>query len=126
MAEQAAKPVAFPSTYHWQNSGRINGRLGYMGFWPSAGWFDCSACWSLSDSQKTIHGIRNEAIQLIRVQGLQRVGLQPENLADRLLVKHSHPASKIGNNSDKNLYESGFRTASTLKSANVKAHQERN
>eukprot|EP00983_Pelagomonas_calceolata_P131867 1161816-Pelagomonas_calceolata.AAC.8 len=23
------------------------------------------------------------------------VGLQPENLADRLLVKHSHPASKI-------------------------------
>eukprot|EP00983_Pelagomonas_calceolata_P013810 442383-Pelagomonas_calceolata.AAC.1 len=26
---------------------------------------------------------------------LQGVGLQPENLADRLLVQHYHPASKI-------------------------------
>ena len=38
-----------------------------------------------------------------------RGGLQPETLADRLLVKQSQPASKIETNSDKNfenLYES--------------------
>jgi len=35
-------------------------------------------------------------------KGLQGDGLQPENLADRLLVKHSQPASKIETNSDKN------------------------
>eukprot|EP00983_Pelagomonas_calceolata_P002429 82030-Pelagomonas_calceolata.AAC.1 len=46
-------------------------------------------------------------------QGSQRVtrgvGLQPESLADRLLVKQSHPASKVETSSDKNfenLYES--------------------
>eukprot|EP00983_Pelagomonas_calceolata_P118175 1160479-Pelagomonas_calceolata.AAC.19 len=33
--------------------------------------------------------------------GLQGVGLQPKNLADRLLVQHYHPASKIETNSDK-------------------------
>ncbi|KAF5827164.1 hypothetical protein DUNSADRAFT_1226 [Dunaliella salina] len=36
------------------------------------------------------------------IGGLQGVGLQPENLADRLLVKHAQPASKIETNSDKN------------------------
>eukprot|EP00983_Pelagomonas_calceolata_P066959 1149294-Pelagomonas_calceolata.AAC.1 len=42
-------------------------------------------------------------------QRLQGVGPQPENLADQLLVKHSHPASKIETSSDnnfENLYES--------------------
>eukprot|EP00983_Pelagomonas_calceolata_P024184 760706-Pelagomonas_calceolata.AAC.1 len=42
-------------------------------------------------------------------KGLQGVGLQPENLADRLLVEHSYPASKIETSSDKyfeNLCES--------------------
>ena len=53
------------------------------------------------------------------LQGLQGVGLQPENLADRLLVKHSQPASKIETNSDKNfenLHESWFRKALTSRS----------
>eukprot|EP00983_Pelagomonas_calceolata_P006035 200673-Pelagomonas_calceolata.AAC.1 len=31
------------------------------------------------------------------------VGLQPETLADRLLVKHPHPASKIETNSNKKI-----------------------
>eukprot|EP00983_Pelagomonas_calceolata_P011162 359590-Pelagomonas_calceolata.AAC.1 len=34
-------------------------------------------------------------------RGYKGFGLQPETLADRLLVKHSHPASKIETNSDK-------------------------
>eukprot|EP00983_Pelagomonas_calceolata_P123627 1161026-Pelagomonas_calceolata.AAC.9 len=45
-------------------------------------------------SQMTVHGHPRW------VEGLQGVGLQPENLADRLLVKHSHPASKIETSSD--------------------------
>eukprot|EP00983_Pelagomonas_calceolata_P085270 1156520-Pelagomonas_calceolata.AAC.8 len=36
------------------------------------------------------------------LQGLQGVGLQPETLADGLMVKDSQPASKAETNSDKN------------------------
>eukprot|EP00983_Pelagomonas_calceolata_P041921 1138260-Pelagomonas_calceolata.AAC.1 len=32
--------------------------LVYMGFWPSARCFDCSACWSLSATQKNVHDLR--------------------------------------------------------------------
>eukprot|EP00983_Pelagomonas_calceolata_P122226 1160886-Pelagomonas_calceolata.AAC.7 len=35
---------------------------------------------------------------LQRLQGLQGVGLQPETLADQLLVRHSYPASVIETN----------------------------
>jgi len=46
----------------------------------------------------------NMSFGLRRVyKGLQGGGLQPETLADRLLVKHVQPASKIETNSDKNL-----------------------
>lgn len=59
---------------------------------------------------------------LFSLEGLQGVGLQPEILADRLLVKLSQPASKIETYSDKhfvNLYESWFRKALTSKSVKL-------
>eukprot|EP00983_Pelagomonas_calceolata_P009877 319794-Pelagomonas_calceolata.AAC.1 len=59
---------------------------------------------------------------MYEVAGLQGVGLQPEILADRLLVKLSQPASKIETYSDKhfvNLYESWFRKALTSKSVKL-------
>ena len=51
--------------------------------------------------------VQDEATEIMGLlhrvyKGLQGDGLQPENLADRLLVKHSQPASKIETNSDKN------------------------
>eukprot|EP00983_Pelagomonas_calceolata_P104338 1159014-Pelagomonas_calceolata.AAC.1 len=61
----------------------------------------CSLVSVCAATRPAVHGIRRK--------GLQGVGLQPENLADRLLAKHSHPPSKIVTNSDKNcenLYES--------------------
>eukprot|EP00983_Pelagomonas_calceolata_P071842 1151431-Pelagomonas_calceolata.AAC.5 len=45
---------------------------------------------------------RRSPLSLVKLQGLQGVGLQPENLAGRLLVKHYHPASKIETSSDNN------------------------
>eukprot|EP00983_Pelagomonas_calceolata_P067471 1149493-Pelagomonas_calceolata.AAC.4 len=50
--------------------------------------------WGLNDkSRLTVH----------KLEGLQGVGLQPESLAERLLVKVSQPALKIKTNSDENL-----------------------
>eukprot|EP00983_Pelagomonas_calceolata_P051205 1142304-Pelagomonas_calceolata.AAC.4 len=59
-------------------------------------------CENTRSGQQGLHGLQ-----------LEGVGLQPETLADPLLVKHS-PASKIETNSDndfENLYESLFRKA---------------
>ena len=61
------------------------------------------ACKGLeADKQNFAATSQTHVLDIWVTRGLQGVGLQPENLADRLLVKHSQPASQIETNSDKN------------------------
>eukprot|EP00983_Pelagomonas_calceolata_P011875 381500-Pelagomonas_calceolata.AAC.1 len=65
-------------------------------------WGNVCFCQSEVSTLKVYARKQKSAIFPSMCLGYKWVGRQPETLADRLLGKHSHPASKIEANSDKN------------------------
>eukprot|EP00983_Pelagomonas_calceolata_P049930 1141717-Pelagomonas_calceolata.AAC.1 len=100
-----ARAQCVPSTVNKEKSMRSMGiRRGHKGGWPTRG---------LQGVYNGVFFFGNRSSIAPRNSGSEAmVGLQPETLADQVLVKQSHPASKIETNSDRNignLYESWFK-----------------